>query len=266
MNSGNDRKYLLESQYRDGANLNARIELHARFSANPVTWQRWAFDQLEIPSHGRLLEAGCGPGTLWMANRDRIPAGWNIMLSDFSPGMLEEARQNLSAVDRCFEFAVFDAQDIPLPDASLDGVIANHMLYHVLDRPRAFSEIRRVLRPGGRLYAATNGLDHMRELNCLLQKVGLVLRSTAGPFTLENGMDQLSPWFAKVGVCQYEDYLDVTEVEPLINYVLSEPADSPSDSQLAEMRAIIQDQIRIRGACHITKSSGMFIAIKEADE
>ena len=46
---------------------------------------------------------------------------------------------------------VADVQDLPFPDASFDAVIANHMLFHVEDRPRALGEIVRVLRPDGRL-------------------------------------------------------------------------------------------------------------------
>jgi ubiquinone/menaquinone biosynthesis C-methylase UbiE len=59
---------------------------------------------------------------------------------------------------------VADAAWIPLADGSMDAVIANHMLYHVSDRRRALAEIHRLLRPGGRLYATTNGLGHMAEL------------------------------------------------------------------------------------------------------
>jgi ubiquinone/menaquinone biosynthesis C-methylase UbiE len=68
----------------------------------------------------------------------------------------------LSTYDRFFD--VIDAQAIPYAGASFDAVVANHMLYHVQDRPRAFSEIRRALKPGGQLFVATNGQDHMAEL------------------------------------------------------------------------------------------------------
>lgn len=253
-----DRKYLLEHQYRNGANLNARIELHARFSANRVPWPRWVFDQLDIPPTGTILELGCGPGTLWAENGDRIPAGWSITLSDFSPGMLEEARQNLTAVDHEFKYAVIDAQDIPLPDKSVDAVIANHMLYHISDRPKALAQICRVLRPGGQLYATTNGMDHMRELDELLQSVGLDIPKGHGSFKSENGVEQLVPEFPHVEVRRHEDHLNVTEAEPIMNYILSDL--SPDDSQLGEIRRVVEGEIACHGAYYITKSSGMFIA------
>ena len=82
-----ERAYLREVQYRDDSNLNARAELHRRFSVDRRGLQPWTFDQLELPPDGRLLEVGCGPGMLWTANSGRVPEGWRVVLSDFSPGM-----------------------------------------------------------------------------------------------------------------------------------------------------------------------------------
>lgn len=64
-----------------------------------------------------------------------------------------------------FTFAQADAQALPFRDASFDAVIANHMLYHVPDIPRALGEVRRVLKPSGFCYAATMGVANMREVD-----------------------------------------------------------------------------------------------------
>ena len=70
-----DQAYLREEQYRDDANLRARLDLHRRFSTNPQPWHRWVFDQLDLPDEADILEVGCGPGELWLQNLDRIPPG-----------------------------------------------------------------------------------------------------------------------------------------------------------------------------------------------
>ena len=61
-----------------------------------------------------------------------------------------------------------DAQDIPFEDDTFGCVVANHMLYHVPDLDKGLAEIRRVLKPGGKLYAATNGEAHMLELEAFV--------------------------------------------------------------------------------------------------
>jgi len=43
-----------------------------------------------------ILELGCGTGLLWQINSQHIPASWDITLSDYSPGMVEEAAKNLA--------------------------------------------------------------------------------------------------------------------------------------------------------------------------
>src|SRR5207253_1882718 len=124
-----------------------------------------------------------------------------------------------------FSFAVADAQTVPFARASFDAVIANHMLYHVPDRAQALSEIRRVLRPGAQLYATTVGRDHMRELHDRFRQIAPHLTPEADrwgdSFNLENGREQLLQWFPSVTLHPYEDALLVTEVEPLVAYLLS---------------------------------------------
>jgi hypothetical protein len=59
-------------QYRDQANLNARIALHERFSTNRVGLSRWLFAQMNLQSRARLLEAE--PGTV--ASNLELPVAW----------------------------------------------------------------------------------------------------------------------------------------------------------------------------------------------
>ena len=86
-----DSDYLLNEQYKNADNLTARAQLHIRFSTNRYRWQSWLFDQFDLPPDARVIELGTGPSWLWVENIQRIPAGWNITLTDFSPGMIDEA-------------------------------------------------------------------------------------------------------------------------------------------------------------------------------
>jgi len=78
--------------------------------------------------------------------------------------MLDEAQQRLANVPSDFAFERIDVQAIPYNDASFDVVIANHMLYHVPDLPKALAEIRRVLRPGGLLHVLAPWWGHVNAV------------------------------------------------------------------------------------------------------
>ncbi|MCU0492881.1 MAG: class I SAM-dependent methyltransferase [Chloroflexaceae bacterium] len=220
------------------------------------------FDQFALPPQAAVLEVGCGPGNLWRDNLGRIPPGWAITLTDFSPGMLEQARQNLAASGRPFAFEVADVQALPFPDNSFDAMIAMFMLQHVPDRTRAFGEIRRVLRPGGTLYAATFGRGHLRELHELLNRFvpgeSLLVPPPADSFLLETGAAELSPWFNAVSLHGYDDALHVTEAEPLLAYVRSSPRFAGDD--MAGLAHFVEAEIATHGAIRISKENGLFVA------
>jgi ubiquinone/menaquinone biosynthesis C-methylase UbiE len=211
-----------------------------------------------------LLELGCGPGSLWSSQPERIRPGWLITLSDLSPGMLDEARDRLDSLGLKIDYRAFDAQSIPFEDGTFDALIANHMLYHVPDRPKALAEIRRVLKPGGALIAATNGKGHMRDLDELVFRLIPEARIwkdaiRSAPFTLENGRAQLEPFFEDIQMQLYPDELIVTEPEPLIAYVLSGDAKHLLQGELlAQFRADVGREIAEKGAIRIGKSSGLY--------
>lgn len=265
-----DQQYLLDRQYHDASNLKARKNLYSRFKTNPYDWFVFVFDHFVLPQNAVILELGCGPGNLWVNNLERIPCYWDVTLSDLSPGMLEETQRNLSTSKRTFQFKVVDAQQLPMPDEHFVAFIANHMLYHVPNRPKAFAEIYRVLKPDGILFAATNGEKHLAELDEFYEQLVTdlsrrIMRAfSTGTFTLENGNEQLAPWF-RTDIRHYENSLIVTEAEPLTAYLLSM---LPFDTfQSGEIHAdtvyeLIQNRISIKGHIHIKISTGIFIAKK----
>ncbi|GER91756.1 hypothetical protein KDW_59180 [Dictyobacter vulcani] len=259
-----DQQYLLSNQYNDSVRLNARIQLHERFSTNPRNLQHWIFEQLVIPAPYNILELGSGPGPLWSKNLVYIPIEWQITLSDFSEGMLEDTRRNLGT--ERFHYAVVDAQSIPFADNTFDAVIANHMLYHVPDLARAFAEVRRVLTLNGHFYAVTNGSEHLREIKQFCERAGIVLNGVLGSagaisFSLQNGTEQLAPWFPHVELRRMENNLSVTEAEPLLAFILScfAPGSITAD-QLDTLRTMIDQELAQHGSIHITKETGLFIA------
>ena len=257
---------LVTSQYKTSGNLRSRGNLHTLYNTNHIPWMAWLFDHFALQSGQRVLVCGGGPGMVWEANLDRIPADVEVVFTDVSPGMVAEAQKKLASAEMTFR--IMDVSDIPYEDDSFDLVTANHMLYHVPDIPKALFEIQRVLKPMGKLVAATNGTQHMPEIH--------QLRRTLAPnsyqigngwsklsFRLENGEDLLRPHFGRIEQHAYPDSLAVTDFEPLLAYATSTPAINHDDIS-AETRQAARQQfdaaMATHGAYHIQKDVGVFIA------
>lgn len=161
---------LITEQYKDSSNFVARIELNRKFRTNPQPLTEWLFDQMDFQKNSRILELGCGNAILWRTNKDKIGSGQKIVLTDFSEGMLDDAKKVLGSTKDRFEYRVMDAQNINYPENSFDIIIANLMLYHVPNRKEAFSQITKVLTENGSFYASTFGQNNMKELNELIQE------------------------------------------------------------------------------------------------
>lgn len=183
----------------------------------------------------------------------------------FADGMLDSAWRNLVPLGRSFKFEKVDAQSIPYPDQSFDIVIANHMLYHVPDRKKGLSEIRRVLKDDGCLIATTIGENHMKEMNRWIYIASD--KKTKGMFslnfTLESGREQLQEYFSTIEISRYPDQLKVNEVEPIMAYIQSMTAGFDlSQEQLEKVENELKGILENDGSIFITKDSGMFKAVK----
>lgn len=266
MSKFTDQNYLKTDQYKDSSNLDARAELHKRFSTNPYGWLTWVFDRLlDLPANAKILELGCGPGYLWKENASRVPSAWDITLSDLSSGMLDSAWRNLVVTGRNYKFKEIDAQDIPFEDETFDAVIANHMLYHVPDKAKAIAEIKRVLKTGGRFFATTVGEDHMKEMMDWYRRahVDKVWESFANSFTLENGLEQVRTFFPNVTVSRHEDNLEITELEPIMAYIRSGMRVAElSGEELVKLKSDLEKELQEKGRIFIRKDSGLFEAVK----
>lgn len=103
--------------------------------------------------HGQVVEIGAGTG----ANLDHVPAAVDLVtLLEPSPPMATRLRARVTDPARAStrtDIEVLDApaEALPLPDASADAVVSTLVLCSVGDLARTLAEIRRVLRPGGRL-------------------------------------------------------------------------------------------------------------------
>jgi SAM-dependent methyltransferase len=180
-----DDPEVVRREYATDAGLRARASVYRGIRGPDAT--ELAFEAVREAAPRRVLEVGCGWG--WFAQRLVAELGVEVVAIDQSPRMVELARE------RGVDARVGDAQALDLPDGELDVAVANWMLYHVADLDRALSELARVLRPGGRLVAATNGLRHLHELWSL---VGRDRADEPVRFFAESAEASLRPHFARI--------------------------------------------------------------------
>jgi demethylmenaquinone methyltransferase / 2-methoxy-6-polyprenyl-1,4-benzoquinol methylase len=115
-------------------------------------WRNKTVDALELKPGSRVLDLATGTADLALKVLRRHPES-TVVGVDPSVGMLEIGRQKVAAAglaSRC-ELQVGDAQELPFPEHSFDGVCIAFGIRNVPDRARALREMARVTRPGGRI-------------------------------------------------------------------------------------------------------------------
>lgn len=254
--------------YRTPDRLQARIAFHDRYAGAGEDFHRWLFSHAEAAADARVLEVGAGTSRLWGTNADRVPPGWRLTLTDVSEGMVEATLGVVADAGLSASVRLADVQSLPFGDGEFDLAFANHMLYHVRDLPRAVAELRRVLRPGGLLIAATNGAQHLsglRELPVELADDAVTVVGSAGlSFTLENGGQELRRAFSDVVVLRRDDEVLADDPDLVLAYLRSMiylPAE-PSPTVAARLAAW-EAGVRTRmaeGPLVVQRSSGFFLA------
>ncbi len=175
---------LVRREYETETGLAVRRETISRFLEGPNAVDT-ALAAVSEVSPDWMLEVGCGMGQF--AERVAQELNTDLVAIDLAPRMVELARE------RGVDARVGDVQALPFAMGEFDCVVANWMLYHVPDLAAAVRELARVLRPGGRLVAATLGEENLADLWRLVDYPRPVR-----PFTSENGAEVLRGHFSRV--------------------------------------------------------------------
>jgi len=174
---------VVRAEYGDETRLAVRKSAYA--GAEGPDARDVLFEAVAEARPARILEVGPGEGEV--AERLQRELGADVVAVDQSARMVELTRR------RDVDARLGTVEQLEFDDESFDCVVAAWMLYHVQDLDRAFTEIARVLRPGGRLVAVTNGQDHLKELYELVGR-----QRVASRFLAEDAEEILPRYFARV--------------------------------------------------------------------
>ncbi len=138
------------------------LKLWARTLGRERAFREEVVELARLAAGESVLDLGCGTGTQAIVAKRRVGSSGSVHAIDPSPEMIERARRKArrAGVEVVFETAV--AQELPFPDATFDAVLTTLTLHHLPPDAlhRSVGQIRRVLKPRGRLLAVDLDLDH----------------------------------------------------------------------------------------------------------
>ncbi len=213
-----DDPQLVAAEYADESRLRRRASAYTGVTTG-VDVRQMLVDAVVAARPRRVLEVGCGWGELaeWIGRA----TGAEVVATDLSPRMVELAGA------RGVDARLADVQSLPFGDAEFDVVVAAWMLYHVPDLDRGIAEIWRVLRPGGKVVAATNSRLHLIELRELVGSGPSSLK-----FSREDGEDWLRRSFGSVDRQDIDGLLEFADREAVADYVQASIAMFPFAANL----------------------------------
>jgi ubiquinone/menaquinone biosynthesis C-methylase UbiE len=138
-----------------------------------------------LPEQARVLDVGTGPGRLARALADGHPQ-WTVDGLDLDPEMIAYAKSRDVAAS--VSFAVGDVADLPYPDGSFDLIVSSMSQHHWTDVEGALRSLRRVLRPGGRLW--------IYDVRFVLRRATRAARASFGPDSVR--VEGVSAFYARV--------------------------------------------------------------------
>jgi SAM-dependent methyltransferase len=145
-------------------------ELYTRYMG-PMFFEPYAADmasRLRDMTSGRLLETACGTGILTRVVAAALPGTVAITATDLNEPMLDFAK--LQPGGERIQWRQADAQNLPLPDQTFDAVVCQFGVMFFPDKPRAYREVFRVLKPGGRFLFSVWDRIETNDLSFIVHK------------------------------------------------------------------------------------------------
>lgn len=206
----------------------------------------WALPLLHLPQTAHILDVGCGGGAAVADMLKLCPAGVVDGLDYSGESVRMSLRVNEAEVGRRCSIQQGDVGSLPYGEETYDFVTAFETVYFWPDLPRAFSEVKRVLKPGGRLMVVCEVSDAQSEAN--QNRMATIPNMTVYP------PDKLQEYFEEAGLANVE--VHTTDGEWICIIGEKNPVKIQNFEQLVEIpEKMLQEALRSFEAEKIVKAA-----------
>lgn len=153
--SNTNEEYIPALSYRF---LTPFYDFIQKYIVRDVRYKNILIEQADIRAGQRVLDLGCGTGTLAVMVKQKHPSA-EVAGLDADPDMLKVARYKSSQAKAPVKFDVGFTNNLPYPDQTFDRVLSSIMIHHLKtpDKKKTAQEVFRVLKPGGQLHIVDFG-------------------------------------------------------------------------------------------------------------
>lgn len=160
--------------------------IHLACGAKPILEQR---EKVVPQAEGRILEIGMGSGiNIPYYNPDKVEKLWGLEPSE---GMRQKARPRVEAAPFELEWLGLPGEEIPLDDNSADTIVLTYTLCTIPDTLAAVKQMRRVLKPGGKLLFSEHGKAPDEAVQRWQDRINPAWKKMAGGCNINRDIPQL---------------------------------------------------------------------------
>ncbi len=266
----------MKIDYQETTNdLLARIDIHQKYGGKNI--DEWMLNLLKVQKGISILDVGCGAGKQCFTFDDTLRGECEIIGGDVSSDLLDQARVENSRRGAKVQFIELNFnKEFPFEADRFNLLSACFTIYYAENIPFTISEMRRVLKPGDRLFTTGPMLENKRLFYDIIQE------ATQKPIPPMPGssrygsmiLDTIKAQFGHVEVHIFENPLTFSEVEPFMVYTrasLSEDRklwkslfDTKEDYErvISQIETVANRYLADHGALVMTKVVGGFVAHK----
>ena len=264
----------MKIDYREtSSDLLKRIDIHRQYGGRDI--DAWMLEVLKLQPGSRILDVGCGAGKQCFVFWDHLQGKADITGGDVSEELLATARTANARTGNAVRFTELDFnRRFPFDDACFDLLSCCFAIYYAESAPFTIGEMRRVLKPGGRLFT-TGPMPENKRLfyDIIREATGRPIPPMPGSSRYASEiLEEIRRRFSRVDVQVFENPLTFESVEPFLAYTrasLSEDrrlwtslfqGKDEFEQVMAKIAATSAARLQRDGKLVMTKVVGSFIA------